>query len=614
MSEQSVLPPLDLDVDIEALERAAAPTLRERTTWRLHNAADRIRGNGLDIAVVGLLSVVALWVHMHGMYDSPARFDDEGTYTAYAWAVQYEHQLGHYTYWYAHPPLGWIQMAFWNWITGAMDRAPYAVAGMRQLMVVSKLVSVVLLYGLALRLRLTRVAAAGAVLLFALSPLAVYFTRTALLDNIVTPWLIGAFFLAASPRRTLRAAVGSAACFAVAVLTKETALLFLPALALLLWQCTDRRNRRFGVTMFGSALLLILLVYPTYALVKNELLQGQGHVSLEWAVRWQLFGRQGSGSIFDQHSTAHAVTTSWLILDPWTTRAALLAIVPGLMFRRTRAITLAFGIQAAELLRSGYLPYPFVIAMIPFGALVLAGALDLLWQGARVRLPVRVTSTRIGAWLADDRPARRSVLDARPSRLRRRLIGRLRRAQPVDGELGDRPPGRLATTRTIAAVAVRIAVAASVVVAVVLVSSPWRARLDNLLHDNRDAGAAAALAWTQTNVRPDERVVVDDAFWVDLVRHGHPQNRTIWFTKLDVDPDVRLPSHPQWKSIDYVVLGYQDEMSLHLTLDGKASPATVSQFPTLGQALNHGRIVAAFGSGQDRVLIWRVDPSIKSGG
>src|SRR5690348_15979896 len=101
-----------------------------------------------------------------------------------------------------------MQMSAWTWLTGAFDHAPYAVAAVRQLMLVFKIVDVVLIYALTRRLRLGRLAAVLAVLIFALSPLAVYFTRTALLDNIVTPWLLAAFLLAASPRRSVAAAAG----------------------------------------------------------------------------------------------------------------------------------------------------------------------------------------------------------------------------------------------------------------------------------------------------------------------------------------------------------------------------------------------------------------------
>jgi hypothetical protein len=55
--------------------------------------------------LLGLLTVVAV-VHATGMGRAPQRVDDEGTYVAQAWAAQHWGTLGHYTYWYDHPPLG----------------------------------------------------------------------------------------------------------------------------------------------------------------------------------------------------------------------------------------------------------------------------------------------------------------------------------------------------------------------------------------------------------------------------------------------------------------------------------------------------------------------------
>jgi 4-amino-4-deoxy-L-arabinose transferase-like glycosyltransferase len=560
----AVLTPLDLDLDLGKLERSLRPSTRERVARGARRLLNWCPAHALDLGILAVLITVATIVHMHGMYDTPERFDDEGSYTAYAWAVQTEGLLNHYTYWYAHPPLGWIQIAFWNWLTDGLHRAPYAVASVRQLMVVSKIVSVILLYILALRLRMTRIAATAAVLIFALSPLAVYFTRTALLDNIVTPWLLAAFVLAVSPRRGLGAAVGSAACFAIAVLSKETVLLFLPALALLFWQHSDRRNRRFAVTLFSATLILLVSLYPAYALVKNELLPGKGHVSLLWAIKWQLFDRQGSGNVFNPHSTAHNVVSSWVIQDPWTSCLAVAALLPALLLRRTRAVALALGIQLSELLRSGYLPYPFVVAMIPFAALTIVGVVDAAWQRSALPLP----------W-------RRKASDARP--------------------------GRFAITWR---AAVRTSIAGATIALLVIAHGGWQARIHNLWHVDHDAGAAAALAWVRSNVPTKDRIVVDDAFWVDLVDHGYTQQRTIWFTKLDVDPAIRLPARPPWRAIDYIFLTYQDELSLHMTIDDQASPDTRKDFPTIGAALAHSQMVARFGGGADRVTIWRVLPKV----
>ena len=71
-----------------------------------------------------------------------------------------------------------------------------------------------------------------AVVLFGLSPLAMEFSRSVYLDNVAVPWLLAAFVLASSPRRQPGRGGRDAACFVVAVLSKETTLVLLPALVL----------------------------------------------------------------------------------------------------------------------------------------------------------------------------------------------------------------------------------------------------------------------------------------------------------------------------------------------------------------------------------------------
>ena len=558
MSYPTSLPPLDLDLDLEALERAVAPTPRER----LMQARDRLLGwcrrHRVDALLVLALIAISGIVHARGMYTSPARFDDEGTYTAYAWSVEYWHRLAHYTYWYAHPPLGQLQMGLWDALTGAFDRLPFAVATGREFALVCKLVSVALLYGLGRRLGMRRTTSVFAVALFSLSPLAVYFERTALLDNVVTPWLLAAFFFAASGRRSVWAATGCAVAFAMAVLTKETALLFMPALLLLFWQHSDRRNRRFTGMTLMAVMALIGLSYPLYAAIKNELLAGEGHVSLVGAIQWQLFGRTGSGSVFNADSTAHHVVVTWLNLDSKLCIAAVVALVPGLLLRRTRAVALGLGIQLASLLRNGYLPYPFVIAMIPFAALTIAGVTDQLWTS---------------------------------------FAGAVREARTTRGV----PLARIAlrgTTSTLALVLIAAFMSTAV--------KPWRYGIEDLWHHDRDAGKRAALAWLKENANHGDVLVVNDAFWVDLVREGHRPGDVIWFTKLDVDPAVALSGRQAWRAIDYVVLDHQDSLSVHLNRDGSPSPDTLALYPTLGRAIAHSTVVARFGQRGDRVAIRRV--------
>jgi hypothetical protein len=544
------LPPLDIDLG----NPPPAPAQPGRRRFARHVAW--LKAHRVDLAIVAVLTAVGGVVHALGMYRSPARFDDEGTYTAYAWAVQHLGKLGHYTYWYAHPPLGWLQIAAWNTFTDAYDRAPYAIGATREFMLVCKLVSIPLLYALARRLQFGRVGGTLAAVVFALSPLALYFTRAALLDNIVTPWLLAAFFFAASPKRSIAAAIASGATFAVAVLTKETALLYLPAVALLLWLRADKRNRRFTITLFASCFGLLCAAYPLYAFINNELLVGPGHVSLEYAVRWQLFERTGSGDIFDPKSTAHAVIRSWFDQDKWLPRLALVFAVPGLLIRRTRAVATALVLQVIQLLRGGYLPYPYVIAMIPFAALTVAGVADWLLSSRPWLLPGTGKRISAHAW---------------------------RRGWQV-------------------------AVGAAILALALVVGHSWQYGLSNLRHDNRDVGKAQALHWVIDHVPHSSYLVVDDAFWVDLVRAGFPRDHVIWFTKLDVDKDVKLPGSPAWKAIDYIVLDHQDDLSVHLQSDGSPSKDTLTLFPTLGKAVQHARPVAVFGTGLDQISVRSVDP------
>ena len=97
----------------------------------LDGAASWVREHRVDIAIVAVLVLALGWVHGVGMSSFPARFADEGAYMSQAWAVLTRFDLGHYTYWYDHPPLGWLILAAYTGLTGSLARAPYAVAAGR---------------------------------------------------------------------------------------------------------------------------------------------------------------------------------------------------------------------------------------------------------------------------------------------------------------------------------------------------------------------------------------------------------------------------------------------------------------------------------------------------
>lgn len=493
--------------------------------------------------VVGLLLVVGL---LHGInFDGyPGRNnDDEGTYAAQAWAILARGELTHYTYWYDHPPFGWMQIAAYAWLTNGFDRAVAAVTVGREFMLIADLFSAALMYLLARRLGFHRVTASATVLLFAASPVALFYHRMVFLDNIAVTWLLGSLVFAASPRRSLGAAFGSALCFTSAVLTKETILILLPVVIWLLLQHQVKSGRAWSLGVFASSLIGASLFYPLYALLKSELLAGPGHVSLEDAIRWQLFERESSGSVFDPTSVARATVDWWLSLDPFLLSTGAALVVPALFIRRLRPFAVALGIQLALMLRDGYLPQPYIVSLVPFAALLLAGLAEAAWRSQMFKVAV-VRSKSV--W----------------SRLWHGV--------------------KLGVNRTGAMIVIVVAALFSVEVAPV-----WADNIHTAATTDQGRYSHETTQWILENIPKDATIVVDDNTWTDLTRAGY--TKVIWIFKVDLDPAVNAEFLPNgYKDIDYVV---------RLPL----SERIFDGIPTVRDALQHSKVVARFG--HDDVLM-----------
>ena len=535
-------PPLVVTHDRPPAQRAS------RRAGRPGRALRWVVAHRASIAIlVPVLAVVAV-VHATGMADAPQRADDEGTYASQAWAILHLNTLAHYTYWYDHPPLGWILAALYAAATGAFSRAPNAVAAGREFLLVLQVVSSALLYVLARRLELRRWTAAGAVVLFALSPLAVMFHRAVFLDNIATPFLLAAFVLALSPARRLAAHAASGLCFGIAVLCKETSLLLLPALVWQLWQMTDRKTRPYSFAVAGSFLVLSGSFYVLFAALRGELLPGPGHVSLFDGIAFQLVTRDGGGSALDPSSGSRQTIASWLWWDQWLLLAGLAVLPLGLLIRRMRPLAAGLAILVLMSLRPGYLPIPFVIGLLPLAALVVAMVTDAVWgpdaSAGRLRPVAGIRRVAQGTW----RVARR------------------------------------ATVVTV------------VVAAVGFVGPDWYQMDRDLMTVDHDRPLTQAQRWIDDNVPSDSPILVDDAIWVDLVRSGRPASRVVWFWKLDRDPEIRARYPDGWRNFEYVV----STIAVRLSLE---------QLPEISAAMEHGTVVASFGEGGDQVQVLRVsDP------
>ncbi|MFD9452935.1 ArnT family glycosyltransferase [Streptomyces sp. NPDC059985] len=509
----------------------------------------RFRSSRPDLLLCGTLLLAILLVQGWNITNFPTLSDDEGTYLAQAWAVQQGEGLAHYTYWYDHPPLGWIQVAGLTYLPSLLVPESMTVAPMRFSMLAVSAVSSVLIYVLARRLWLPRWAAGLAMGLFGLSPLSVVLQREIFLDNLAVMWMLLAFCLAASPSRHLWHHFGSGLAAATAVLTKETMLVVLPALLVTMWRHSHRDTRKFAVTGAVTACALIGLSYPLFALLNGELLPGAGHVSLIDGITYQM-GRPGSGFILDPGSGSHGVFRSWLYYDTvlplggLAGAVLLLATTPWSVTARALAgPALAVVILAVVAMRpSGYLPAMYVIQALPFLALVLAAA------AASVTHAV----------------------------LRRRRAPGERRA--------------LVHTR-------RVLIGVLATAAALYVLPRWYEGNRTALTVDANAPYRQAAAWLGSEV-PDPantRVLVDDALWLDAVHHGfEPGPGAIWFYKADLDPAVSKTLPGGWRDIDYVV----------------SSPTVrrdAADLPTVKAALEHSTPVAVFGTGEDRIEIRRTD-------
>ena len=446
-----------------------------------------------DLYLAGGLTAVVLVLLAWNITGFPTLSDDEGTYLAQAWAVQQGDGLAHYTYWYDHPPLAWIQLAGLAWLPVLLGPDLLAVAAGRIAMLPVVAASLVLVYVIGRRLNFSRWAAALALLTFGLSPLALTMNRQIYLDSFAVAWMLAALALALSPRKHLWHYAAAGAATAVSVLSKETMLLTAPAVLVAMWQNAAKTSTRpWAFGGFVSGMVLVGIFYPLYALLRGELFPGEGHVSLIGAWQFQLMSRSGSGTVFDEGSGSNSLITAWLYYDTVILLAGLAATVVALAVRRLRAPAVAATILAVVALRpGGYLPAMYVVQILPFFAVLIAGVAD---EGVRRLRPQRI-------WW------RWAVL------------------------------GVVALT------------------ALTLVVPRWYDGNRRALTTDDNAGYVAAANYLREQLpdRASTTVVVDDVLWLDCVNAGYQREKVIWFYKLDLDTAVAATLPDGWRDVDYIV-------------------------------------------------------------
>ncbi len=512
-------------------------------------------------AVVLGVIVISVLVHGLNMFQYPAlnRFDDEGVYLSQAWAVIREHQLSPYAYFYDHAPAGWVFLAVWMAISGGPHAFGLVADSGRVFMLLLHIAMVPLLYRLARKLGASIWFAGLAVVIFSASPLAVYYQRPMLLDNVMMFWvLLSLEFLLDDWGRLSRVAL-SGLCFGMAILSKETAAFLLPALLYFAIEQRQQHHGRFSVTGWVLAMLMVVSFYPLYALLRGELLPagqslrffifnidtGPG-LSLVDSVRWQ--ATRTGGGFFNLHNQFWTLMrTDWMVKDPALfvagAGASLVNLVRGFRHRQALGAGLLGLLPMVYLARGGVVFDFYILLAIPFFCLNLA--LLATWLCQRFRLT----------------PSDEAKAVWRPR------------------------PGHVISAVAFLALAVSY-----------VRGNAWLPLYQsNAGQVNRDA-----IIWIKQHVPAQSLIVGGSDVWTDLHEPGldgpaFPNVQSHW--KVGADPAIRDGVfHNDWHMVDYLVLSPQVKQDL---VDANIQVAQ--------QALQHAHLVKSWTADSSQLELWKVD-------
>jgi endo-1,4-beta-D-glucanase Y/4-amino-4-deoxy-L-arabinose transferase-like glycosyltransferase len=446
---------------------------------------------------LGLVIVVAAVIYSYNMFGFPLYVGDEGIYMSGAYAVLKQGWLTPYTYWYDHAPAGWLLIAAWVALTGGFDTFGPAVNSGRVLMLVLHIASTALIFQMVFRQTANRFAATAAGLLYTLSPLVLIHSRTVRLDTIMIFWTLLATALLLSYRGKLWPVVYSGFLIGVAALSKESALLLIPALAYAVWTLMKKSHMRFARASWLFAVLATISLYPLYAALRGELISFNlssplagdgGEISLVGSALWQL-SRSGGLPWNASSDFYHFLTTDWLINDPWILALGAVAALWNLVRgdHRTRAVALLALLATLGIAHGNQVYEFYVIAVLALFALNFGLALADLAKltGQQALLPVAVIGVVAIGWV----------------------------------NLNQQP---------------------------------------NLFNLDINRIQRQAVAWIRDHAPPNSQIVIDDELWVDLrngsTKHqGFPGAHSHW--KAANDPAVYdYLFHDDWRSIDYVIM------------------------------------------------------------
>jgi endo-1,4-beta-D-glucanase Y/4-amino-4-deoxy-L-arabinose transferase-like glycosyltransferase len=348
--------------------------------------------------VFGVVFISVALLHGFNMFHYPYFESDEGTYMAQAFSVKEHAELTPYVYWYDHPPMGWFVLAsFVTLLGGDWDAFGNSLYTGRVLMWLLHLLQVSIIFYLVRKLTGSPWYAVVAILLYSVSPLASYFQRRILLDNIQTTFVLLSVFMLYLPQIKLRHVLMSGVFYGCAVVTKITAVMFGPAFLLLLLTAKwglHKGFRTIGWLVTSGAIVSLWLIF---ALIKTELFPAADRVSLLGSLQYQ--ASRGTGAHFwEATSSFRDNIVHWLILDSTYVYICAFGLLAAFLLVILKPQYRFFGLAALFyflfLIRGGVVIGFYIIPLLPFIAMSIAFLIHTIKTDVldRFRVPAHVST------------------------------------------------------------------------------------------------------------------------------------------------------------------------------------------------------------------------------
>jgi 4-amino-4-deoxy-L-arabinose transferase-like glycosyltransferase len=470
-----------------------------------------------------LFSVVSGAItHGWHLFEYPLYITDEGIYMEQAWSVLREMKLEPYTYFYDHAPAGWLLISGWvSILPFQFQMFGNAINTGRVLMLILHILSIFFLFHITYRFSGRLTAATIACFFFNFSPLAVYYQRQVLLDNIMVFWMLLSLYLVTRDDGRIVTIMLSGVAFGIGVVTKENAIFFAPVFVYLLYnQVRKQPNYRFALGFWAYMSCSIISFYFLYATLKNELLPTRlnfslnnppaDHVSLLYTIWWQL--HRGQGSILDANSDFWTFGLGiWIPRDKFIlifgTLTTLLVLLIGWFSRPRNRGYIVSGLLAISyglyLIRGSQMLEFYIVPLLPFLAMNLGIFSGIVLQPLAKLRPAQVSAALQGV----------AILT-----LFAGLLSPTAGYFFVKDEFGKTVP-------------------------------------HDLYKLNVTYMQTEQLQFIRQHIPPTARIVMDDDLWVELhdVKPYYKWAHSHW--KAAADPDVRDKLFGKnWRNIDYIVM------------------------------------------------------------